>query len=180
MTETAPATVYDFTPQQAEVVRLAHRYRRCLMDQKYYASRLSLYQRWDTATNLFAGIAMLLSLATRNSTGWVSNGSYAIGVIAALIFIGKPIFKVSEQIERYTILHCGFGEVFSRIEALMADIRRSDKVTDTHRERAEELFNRCQSLALHEDAAVNQKKLAQIKEEVDKAIPPDTLWLPSK
>ncbi len=63
MTEAPQATVYDFTAQQAEVVRLADRYRRCLMDQKYYARRLSMYQRWDTGTNLFAGAAMLLSLA---------------------------------------------------------------------------------------------------------------------
>jgi hypothetical protein len=123
---------------------------------------------------------MLLSLATRNSVGWVSNGSYGIGVLAALIFIGKPILKVSEQIERYTILHCGFGEVFCRIEALLADIRRADGVTDEHRERAEELFKRCEGLALREDAAVNWKQLAKIKEEVDRAIPSETLWLPSK
>ena len=180
MTEIAPTTVYDYTPQQAEVVRLADRYRRCLMDQKYYARRLALYQRWDIATNLFAGFAMLLSLATRNSISWIANASYAVGALAAIIFIGKPILRVSEQIEKYTILHCGFGEVFSRIEALMADIRRADSVTDEHRQRAEELFKRCESLALREDASVNWKQLARIKEEVDKAIPFDTLWLPSK
>jgi hypothetical protein len=102
MVEAPPAPIYDYSPQQAELVRLYERYRRCSMDQKYYAWRLARYQFWNTATDLFAGATMLISLATRDSTAWVSNGCYALGAIAALIFIGKPILKVSEQIEKYT------------------------------------------------------------------------------
>ena len=178
--EAAPFTPYDYTSQQAEVSRLFDRYRRCLLDQRYYAYRLSLYQRMDTGTNLFAGVAMLISLATRDSATWVSNVSYAIGALAALIFIGKPIFKVSEQIERYTILSSGFGELFSRVEALLADVRRNDGMTDAHRERADELMNRCDNLALREDAAINWKMVEKIQEDVEKAIPAKSQWLPSK
>jgi hypothetical protein len=178
--EAAPITVYDYTPQQAEVVRLYDRYRRCLLDQRYYAYRLSLYQRVDMGTNLFAGVAMLISLATRTSAAWMSGGSYAIAALAALIFIGKPIFKVSEHVERYTILSCGFGELFSRFEALLADVRRTDGMTDSHRERADDLMNRYDSLALREDAAINWKIVETIQEAVEKAIPSENQWLPSK
>lgn len=180
MVEAALVTVYDYTPQQAEVSRLYDRYRRCLLDQRYYAYRLSLYQRADTGTNLFAGVAMLISLATRNSGAWLSNTSYAIGALAALIFIGKPIFKVSEQIERYTILSTGFGELFSRFEALLADVRRNDGMRDSHRERADDLINRYDSLALREDVAINWKMVEKIQEAVKNAIPAENLWLPSK
>ena len=123
---------------------------------------------------------MLISLATRTSTVWVSNASYGIGALAALIFIGKPIFKVSEQIERYTILSSGFGELFSRFESLLADVRRNDGMTDAHRERADELMNRCDNLALREDASINWKKVKKIQEDVDTAVPANSQWLPSK
>ena len=101
-------------------------------------------------------------------------------MLAALIFIGKPILKVSEHIERYTLLHCAYGETFSAIEVLISDVRRNDGFTEHHRERAEELINRCDGLALREDASINWKKVTQIKQDVDKAIPAGTLWLPSK
>jgi hypothetical protein len=66
------------------------------------------------------------------------------------------------------------------MENLLADIRRSEGMTDQHRERAEELIGRCDSLALREDASINWKKVAEIKTDVEKAIPGDGLWLPSK
>lgn len=180
MTEAQPISTYDYTQQQAEVVRLHDRFKRCLMDQKYYASRLSTYQRWDTGTNLFAGIAMLVSLATRTATGWASIASYGLGALAALLFIGKPIFKVSEQIERYTFLFCGFSECFHRIETLLADIRAFGEVTADHRLRSAEIFDRCANLAVREDISVSHKKLQRLKEEVEQAIPAESLWLPSK
>lgn len=178
MTDTI--TPNSYSQQQAEVLRLHDRYRRCFLDQKYYARRLSIYQRWDTGTNLFAGIAMILSLATRNSDAWLSVVCYATGVLAALMFIGKPIFKVSEQIERYTALHCAFSEVFEEIEGLVADIRRAGSLTVDHRARADKIFDRCTSLSIREDVSVNQKQLQQFKEEVERAIPPETLWLPTE
>jgi hypothetical protein len=174
------STVYDYTSQQAEVIRLQDRYRRCLMDQKYYARRLSLYQRWDVTTNLFAGIAMLIALATLHASELIANLSYYLGFVAAIVFIGKPVFRIAEQIERYTVLHSNFSEAFCRIEALLADVRRCGKMTDEHRLRADELIARCDSLAAREDTAVNQKVLARIKEEVNRAIPAETLWLPAE
>ena len=171
---------YDYTQQQAEVVRLHDRYRRCLMDQKYYAYRLSKYQRWDTGTNLFAGVAMIFSLVTRNASAWLSDVSFAVGLVAALVFIGKPIFKVSEQIERYTTLHCGYADLFHRVEVLVADIRNAGHVSREHRQRIDEIFDRSGTLALREDTSVNMKRLEKFKAEVERAIPTETLWLPSK
>jgi hypothetical protein len=181
MTETpvSPSS-YDYTQQQAEVVRLHDRLRRCMLDQRYYAYKLTLYQRWDTGINLFAGIAMLASLATRATSGWASNAAYALGATAALLFIGKPIFKVSEQIERYTVMCCGFSECFHRIEMLIADIRNAGEVTPDHRLRSAEIFDRCGALAIREDTSVNRRKLIELKEEVEQAIPAESLWLPSK
>jgi hypothetical protein len=180
MADTETISPYSYSPKQAEVLRLQDRYRRCLLDQKYYAYRLSLYQRCDTAINLFAGVAMLLSLATRMSSTWLSYVCYATGAIAALLFIAKPIFKVSEQIEKYTMLHYGFSDVFNRIEGLVGEIRRNGKISDEHRVRADELFDRCHNLAIREDVSINQKKLARFKDEVEKAIPAESLWLPPK
>jgi hypothetical protein len=180
MTEPPPISTYSYTQQQAEVVRLHDRLRRCLMDQKYYASRLSAYQRWDTGTNLFAGVAILILLATRTATGWVSLASYGCGAIAALLFIGKPIFRVSEQIERYTLLFCGFSECFYKIETLLAEIRAVGEVTADNRVRSAEIFDRCANLAMREDISINPKKLRRLKEEVEQAIPVESLWLPSK
>lgn len=174
------ANTYDYSQEQAEVCRLHDRLRRCLMDQKYYAHRLSQYQRWDVATNLVAGAATLASLAARGTGGLVSGVFYALGCLAALILIGKPILKFSEQIERYTFLYCGFAEAFSRLDGLIADIRRSGTITDEHRTRAEEIIRQCDALALREDTAVNRRQLARFKAEVDEAIPAETLWLPSK
>jgi len=172
---------YSYTPAQAEVVRLQDRYRRCLLDQKYYAYRLSLYQGWDTSSNVFAGIAMVLSLVTRPSSNlWLSYICYATGIVAALIFIAKPIFRISDRIERYTLLHYGYADVFNKIEDLVSEIRQSGKMTAEQRLKASEIFDRCATLALREDPTHNHKKLAKFQSDVEVAIPPETLWIPSE
>lgn len=173
------ASTYEYSQEQAEVCRLYDRLRRCLMDQKYYAHRLSCYQRWDVMTNLVAGIATIMSLAVRNVDGeWVAVLSYVLGCAAALILISKPILKFSEQIERYTILQAGFAEAFSRLEGVIADVRRNGTMTDEYRARGEEIIRQCDRLAQREDTRVNRKKLSLFQEEVEKSIPTETLWLP--
>jgi hypothetical protein len=178
----AEATVspYHYSTQQLEVIRLHDRYRRCLMDQKYYAWKLARYQRWDTASNVFAGITMVFSLVTRPSDGWLSIACYVTGILAAIVFISKPILKIGEKIEKYTTLQIGFGDSFNRIETLVADIRNTGRVSADHRTRAHEIFERCAALALREDADIDWKKVERFKAEVEKAIPEDTLWLPQK
>ena len=60
---------------------------------------------------------MLISLASNSQFRHLGfTVCYVTGILATLIFIGKPIFKVSEQNRAVHYLHCAFsGMPFTEI-----------------------------------------------------------------
>jgi hypothetical protein len=180
MTADIVATPYNYTAQQSEVLRLHELYRRCLLDQMYWAWMLGRYKRWDRMTNIVTAIST--SSAVAGMALW-KNGMGEIvftvlGSISALLLVVKPFFKPAENIERYSKLHYGFTALFYQIENLVAGIRREDGITDRHRTEAEEIVERFKNLALQEDAVTNEEKVEKFQDKVDRAIPKESLWLP--
>jgi hypothetical protein len=174
-------SAYEYSARQAEVLRLNVLYRQCMLDQKYYARLLARYKRWDRLTNITTALVTSTAVGglTLLKSGWGAIAFSVVGSISALILVVKPFFKPAENIERYSKLHYGFTDMFYQVESLLADIRTADGMTAEHRDQAKILFEAHKSLALQEDAAINQKRVSEIENEVDRAIPGITLWLPS-
>ncbi len=175
MSATETISPYSYTAEQSEVVRLHDLYRRCFLDQKYYAYQLQRYKRWDWGSNLIAAASTILSITGVTGQPW----SLTLGIISALILVIRPLFKPAENIERYSRLHYGFTDLFYQIESLLADVRRHQAVTDKHRREAEAIIERFKNLAIQEDPSADLEGVAQFQSEVERAIPETSLWLPS-
>ncbi len=171
---------YEYTSEQAEVLRLQDLYRRALLDQKYYAHRLSRYKFWDGAANIVAAIATLLSVAGFNFlTSHKMELSTFVGLLSGLILVVRPLCRPSENIERYSRLHYGYTELFFQIENLLAKIRHNEGVREDNRNEMQDIIERYKNLAVQEDPSANKKKVESLQAEVETAIPVESLWLPA-
>ncbi len=173
-------SVYSYTAEQAQVIRLYDLYRNCLTKSKYYGHKLKLYKRASVAMDIlialaassaFTGQAIMKTQIGLNLVSFLLLASAVIAVI-------RPILKLSEGIDLYSKLYYAYTELFYRIEGLNDDIRRQNTFTKIHQRKASDIFDRYRDLELQNDPSENVKKMAKYQDAVDKTIPSDTLWLP--
>ena len=172
--------IYDYTPTQLRVVELHDHYRTALMNAKYYARRLEWYKAINTWADVVVALATSSGFAGlaiwKNPIG--ANFSSALLAASALVAALRPIFRLSDRIDRYGKLQYGYLELYYRIDALISEMRSMDHVTEEHRQKASELAERFRALELEGDAYQNPQKLLSIQDEVEQALPAAQLWLP--
>ncbi len=173
-------SVYLYTAEQAQVIRLYDLYRNCLTKSKYYGHKLIFFKRLSitmdilialAASSAFTGQAIMKKSIGLNVASFLLLASAVIAVI-------RPILKIGESIDLYSKLYYAYTELFYRIESLNDDIRRENALTKIHQRKASDIFDRYRDLELQNDPAENVKEMGKYQEEVDNAIPPSTLWLP--
>ena len=178
----AAPTIYDYTPAQARLVQLYDYYRTCLMNAKYYARRIEIL-KW---VNLGADIltAIVASSAFVGLAIWKSDvGKNLFSVLlgsSAVISVLRPVLRLSEKIDRCAKLHYGYLELYYRIDLLIAEIRTAQDVNEDHLKKMSELSERFRSLELEGDAYQSPKMLLKYQDEIERVLPADRLWLPSK
>ena len=176
-------SVQDYTPSQAEVLRLYDRYSDCLLSKKYYATKLARQKRWVLALDLLAAVsasAALVLIGTsaegHQETGW----TVAASVVAAVSTIVRPLLKLQDAIDHYAAMHFGYTELAHTIDNLVADIRRSDGVNATyHRAMIEGISDRYRTLLLRDDPTTDRKLLFKFQAEVLDEVKTESLWLPA-
>jgi len=157
-------------------------YRTALMNRKYYGYRLDRVATWNRVMEI------VVALGTSSAIGaWViwkstSYGQIAWAVLAGLavvVAIIKPILNLSKDIERYTRLFIGHGDVSYDLQTIIDDLPRvGDYTTEMdgvfHRAR-----NRIGKLATDDDPAIDEKLRRRCFDEVKREIPADKLWWPN-
>jgi hypothetical protein len=173
-------SVYSYTAEQAQVVRLYDLYRNCLTKSKYYGHKLIFFKRlaliMDILIALAASSAFTGQAIMKTSIG-LNLASFLL-LISAVIAVIRPILKIGESIDLYSKLYYAYTELFYRIESLNDDIRRENALTKIHQKKASDIFDRYRDLELQNDPAENVKKMGKYQDEVDRAIPASGLWLP--
>ena len=141
---------------------------------------LARYKFWDRLTGIVTAVSSSSAVGGTAvlRTGWGANAFTALGAVSALVLVIRPFFKLSENIEGYSKLHYGFTVLFYQIENLVADIRRNNGMDQGHRTEAHKIVEQFNNLTLLEDASVSKTRVAGFQDEVDRAVPGDSLWLP--
>ena len=170
----------EYTSQQADVARLHDLLRTSRLSQKYYAHRLKSYKAWMlwmdiltalAASSAFVGLAFLQEFA---------GGAVVTGLVgtAALIAAIRPVLKMSDQIDRFSRLHYGWGKIHYELGDLLADIRRHDGVTASHQPTVVDISERFKALSLEDDPGPDRALVKKFQMEVSAEIPADRLWIP--
>ena len=131
---------------------------------------------------------MEIAIAIGGSTAigiWVlwkdSFGEYAwiaISGVATVLAIFKPIVNLAKQIERYSKLFVGHGDVQFDLERLAHDAKSTKSFDDESRKRYDEVLTRFRRLAEDDDPESNEELLGRCFESVKQRLPAESFWLP--
>ncbi len=122
-------------------------------------------------SSAFVGLAFFQTLA---------GGAFVtvlVGVAAVIAAI-RPVLKMSEQIDRSSRLHYGWGKIHYEIGDLLADIRRHDGITPSHQPTIVDISERYKALSLEDDPGPDRTLREKFQLEVSAEIPADRLWIP--
>ena len=171
----------NYSPEQAEVLRLNDLYRTFLLNQKYYAHKLNSYKFWNRVMDIV--VALATSSAFAGLAIWKSalgaNFFSVLLAVSVIVSVLRPVLKLSEGIDRYSKLHYGYSQLLFQIESVLTDIRRQGGPKDGHVRTIADIDDRYRNLALEDDAGPNLELLKRFQAEVNEAHPPERVWLPS-
>lgn len=164
----------------AELRWLYDSYRTALLNRKYYAHRLLVYQRWNLILEL--AVAVGTSGAIGAWAIWkqgVGRNAWAfLAGLAALIAVVKPIIQLPKRIERYSKLHVAYSELYQDIDRLVSEVKLEKLLTKEMCKSVRLAAERHYKLELEDDPKPVKHWVQRFYDEVNREIPASTLWMP--
>jgi hypothetical protein len=165
---------------RAQLSDIYRDYRNVCLSRKYYEYRLKRVHStnfWYEAVLAFGTSGTVAGWAFwSNPTGqaiWIG-----IGIIVALATIVKPILKLPDDLERLTTLSTKYAALQIDFEQLIFDIKSELKVSKALRKSYREIREKMKDLDVKGDSGPNAKLLSRCQVEVNREIPPSSLWSP--
>ncbi|MGO9137256.1 MAG: hypothetical protein ACLP9S_04645 [Syntrophales bacterium] len=157
-------------------------YRTASMNRKYYGYRLSSVRRINIVLEIAVAVGTSSAIA-----GWVIWKSTSVGEllwailagISTLIAVVKPIINLSRQIEKYTKLFIGHGDVYYELQTIVLDIMKMKDYSTQSDQAFKSALEKMKKFAADDDPKPNKKLLRKCYDEVNKEIPMDSLWWPT-
>lgn len=172
--ETAPPT--DKTYE--ELTRLFSLYRLSELNRRYYGRRADHFDHLQTGFLVLASALSAIALGLLLSTvaDWARYLAAALAGISAVVTAIIQYFKWDEQARRFYFLHQSYGHLFVQIEALMAEIRRSDEVTPEQIGASKSVHDAFGRVEVQDEPDPDRKLIAKLDAEVREAFPEDYIW----
>jgi len=99
--------------------------------------------------------------------------------LATLAAVIKPVLNLSKDVDRYTKLFVGHGDVYYDLETIVTKLRSVGSYTDEMEGVFERAHDRIKQLAPEDDPTVNKSLLKRCFEEVKTEKPENSLWWPT-
>jgi len=176
------ASVYDYTHTQAELIQFYDFYRSAILAQRYNAHKLKWAHRWSSWAETIAAITSSTAIASlafwRSELG--ANVFTGLLVLSALASIARSTFGLSAELDLRSRLSSSWLELHLEMEDAIREIRRHGRITEADRTRLDllsERFRRVNSIDVRKS---DDQLLRKLQAEVNRSIPPESLWLPSE
>jgi hypothetical protein len=157
-------------------------YRTALLNRKYYGERLSVYQKYNTATEILIAVGAAGSGGVAGLAIWGSiTGQYAwllISGVATVLGVIKPVLQFGRHIENYTKLYAGHSNVYLDLKSMVEDIEVSKSLPPKLADKYESIRNRIVELGGLDDPMPNKKLILKLQRQVNEEIPAESLWVP--
>ncbi|MCX5999623.1 MAG: hypothetical protein NTU41_08560 [Chloroflexi bacterium] len=157
-------------------------YREALMNRKYYGYRLSRVKARSLCMDIVIAVgtsSAIAAWAIWKSTSAGANAWAALAGLATLLAVLKPILNLSKEVDRYTKLYVGHGDVFYDLETIVTKLGNVGNYTDEMQAAFDRAHDRIKQLAPDDDPKVDRILLRRCFEEVKAEKPVDSLWWPT-
>lgn len=157
-------------------------YRNTLLSLRYSAARLTRVRRQSRT------IEIVLALAAPGAvSGWAIWHTPAGGrvwelVAAAVVVLTvvKPFMNWQSEVERRTGIYMDFNALYFDLKHLVIQIEVERGVSPDVEKKFLESLVRYGKISGNEDPVRSERILRRCREEVEREIPAETLWIPSR
>lgn len=169
-------TVYDYTPAQAQMVDLYQIYRLAMINQRYYGCRAVEVGRWYSRLQIGSTVSSTMTIV-----GLLANFPFPallVTAVASLAGAVALILELSGKKERFEKLSFAYAELSAQTDHLKRNIETERVVTEREIGRIEAMREVWSRLAALDEQKPNQRLVDLITEDVKKAFPVESFWLP--
>ena len=161
-----------------ELTRLFNLYRLAELNRRYYGIRGEHFQRLQNGTLVFAAVLSAIALGLLLGVDYASVRFWAAGLagISAVVTTAAQYLKWDEEARRFYFLHHSYGNLFTQIEMLIAEIRRSNEVTSEQIGASKSLHDGYGRIEVLDELDPDKKLISNIEADVNKAFPDDYIW----
>ena len=155
-------------------------YRNTVMSRKYYECRRQSVYRFNF------GYEVSIAIATSGTVGgwalWSTAAGHAFWVTAGgVVAVGtiiKPILRLADELDRLTTLSTKYAALQIDFEQLIFDIKTEGTITKPIRKAYADICQKMKDLDGKGDSPPKRKLLKTCQEDVNREIPPRSLWSP--
>jgi hypothetical protein len=155
-------------------------YRNVYLTKKAYEHEARRVERLNRAYEIFLAIGTSGTIA-----GWalwkdpsLANVWPVIGGVVAILSVVKPILGLSSKIERLTSITTHYASLHIDFQVLMFEIRRKQAFDDVERATYFKLLEKIKAVGPKDDPVISKKLHYKLFDEVNREIPPESLWSP--
>jgi hypothetical protein len=166
---------------RAQLNAIYDTYRTALMNEKYYANRLTHLRKWNLTYEIFLALgtsSVIAGWSLWKDTAFGGKFWSVFGGVVAVLVVLKPVLQIPKAIEDYSKLHTGYRALYLSVDDIVSNINVSRAIT----QEAEILFDTAKKqyreLALTDSESINQEVLRVCQQEVNLKLPPASLWYP--
>jgi hypothetical protein len=155
--------------------------RTLLLNKKYYAERLSLFQKYNFVMEMLIACGTAGSGVAGFAVWQLAVGKIVWGIISAaaiVLAIAKPLLKLTDRIEMYAKLYGEYTSAFARMKILVDDIQVDRALPPARIKLFEELRSRTAELSKLGDPRPNRDLVRRLQAQVISELPINRLWLP--
>lgn len=180
MTPTAPETTTDTITcdkTHAELIRLFRIYRHSNLNIRYYGCRAEKFERYIKWVNICAALlsATALSYLLGNFPGAKYVAAIATGLVSVAMAVA-PLAGWTEKARECRSLHFSYMQLFAQVELVMAEIRRSEAITEEQTGAAKMVHEAFMRLDAIDEPEPDQVLIDCENKKVLDAFPSDYIW----
>lgn len=166
----------------AQTCQIYDLYRNALLNQLYYAERLT-WTRWFQ-TGLDWVLAATASTAIGGwaiwQTAWGANIWSGMGALTVVLSLLRPALHLPQTTERYTKLWVEYSKLYSALEALAGDIAVARTITPSIWARYTALLLRESELVTLDDPLTWGWRIRRLTARTYTRLPDRALWYPER
>jgi len=161
-----------------ELTRLFNIFRIANLNVRYYGCRAARFDARERFLQLAtAGLsAGALALLLASGADWSRWAAAIMAGLAASLAAVDPSLAWKDAAREMHVRREAYGHLFTLIESVITDIRRSGRITDEQYGASKTVHEAFERLDAIDEARPDNRLKDKVDQEVRKAFPPDYLW----
>jgi hypothetical protein len=158
-------------------------YRNCILNELYYGHRLN----WFTRAGLTLEIIIVIGSGASGVAGWIIWTKFpaaaaiwgAIAAAATLLAALKPILQMDAKIKHYSSRFSACRQLALSMKVVVDEIAEATGIPGDIEREIDRIRKRYRNLAIEDDPRPPPKLVKRLQEEVNRRVPPSSLWYPA-